>query len=68
MQKVIINIKKFPFNIEKYNKYIRSFASYENLRNANKKNKYLEEIQRALFVSQISDDKDALFLIEKLLI
>lgn len=44
MQKVIINIKKFPFTKEKYNKYIKSFASYENLMNANKKNKYLEEI------------------------
>jgi hypothetical protein len=30
--------------------------------------KYLEEIQRALFVAQIADDKNGLFWIEKLLI
>ena len=35
---------------------------------SNKKNKYMEEIQRALFVAQISNDKDSLYLLEKLLI
>ena len=30
--------------------------------------KYLEEIQRALFVAQIADDKNGLYWIEKLLI
>jgi hypothetical protein len=30
--------------------------------------KYLEEIQRALFVAQIADDKEGLYWIEKLLI
>jgi hypothetical protein len=35
---------------------------------SNKKNKYMEEIQRALFVAQISNDSDALYLLEKLLI
>jgi len=28
----------------------------------------MEEIQRALFVAQISNDKDSLYLLEKLLI
>jgi hypothetical protein len=67
MQKVIINIKKFPFSIDHYNKYIQKFAS-EGMKISNKRNKYMEEIQRALFVAQISNDKDALYLLEKLLI
>lgn len=68
MQKVIINIKKFPFTQELYSKYIKSFAAFNNPKFANKKNKYLEEIQRALFVAQISADTKSLYLIEKLLI
>ena len=67
MQKVIVNIKKFPFTQENYKKYINGFA-VEAQKYSNKKNKYLEEIQRALFVAQISDDQPALHLIEKLLI
>jgi len=67
MQKVIVNIKKFPFAEENYLKYINGFAA-EAQKYSNKKNKYLEEIQRALFVAQISDDQPALSLIEKLLI
>lgn len=67
MKKVIVNIKKFPFTVDTYQKYILGFAS-EGQKYSNKKNKYLEEIQRALFVAQISDDQEALYLIEKLLI
>jgi len=67
MQKVIVNIKKFPFTDDNYKKYINGFFQ-ECQRYSNKKNKYLEEIQRALFVAQISNDKEALDLIERLLI
>ena len=52
MQKVIVNIKKFPFGIDHYNKYIQKFAS-EGMKYSNKKNKFMEEIQRALFVIQL---------------
>ena len=68
MTKVITNIKKYPFTIDNYNKYLKAFAAYDNPKVTSKKNKYLEEIQRGLFVAQISDDKEALYLIEKLLI
>jgi hypothetical protein len=67
MQKVIVNIKKFPFNQEIYDNYIIKFAS-EGPKISQKKTKYLEEIQRALFVAQIANDKNALYLIEKFLI
>lgn len=50
MKKVIVNIKKFPFTVDTYQKYILGFAS-EGQKYSNKKNKYLEEIQRALFVA-----------------
>lgn len=50
MQKVIANIKKFPFNQEIYDNYIIKFAS-EGPKISQKKTKYLEEIQRALFVA-----------------
>ena len=43
MQKVIVNIKKFPFTQENYKKYINGFA-VEAQKYSNKKNKYLEEI------------------------
>ena len=64
LAKVIVNIKKFPFTKESYQKYAREFG----LRQTTKKMKYLEEIQRALFVAQIADDSDGLYWIEKLLI
>jgi len=64
LSKVIINIKKFPFRESMYKKYAHEFG----LRQIQKKMKYLEEIQRALFVAQIADDKEGLYWIEKLLI
>lgn len=64
LSKVIVNIKKFPFNEKMYMKYVTEFGH----RQLSKKMKYLEEIQRALFVAQIADDKVGLHWIEKLLI
>lgn len=64
LSKVIINIKKFPFHEKMYKKYMTEFG----MRQTSKKMKYLEEIQRALFVAQIADDREGLFWIEKLLI
>lgn len=64
LTKVIVNIKKFPFTDRMYNKYINEFGK----RQLQKKMKYLEEIQRSLFVAQIADDKDGLYWIEKLLV
>lgn len=40
LSKVIINIRKFPFNEAMYQKYVNEFGQ----RNIQKKNKYLEEI------------------------
>lgn len=68
MSKVIMNIKKFPFTEVHFNKFINGFTQEALSKNSNRKKKYLEEIQRSLFVAQISDDKDALYLLEKLLI
>jgi hypothetical protein len=64
LTKVIINIKKFPFSEKMYKKYVGEFGR----KNLSKKMKYLEEIQRSLFVAQIADDKEGLYWIEKLLI
>lgn len=64
LSKVIVNIKKFPFHEKMYLKYVGEFGR----RQTSKKMKYLEEIQRALFVAQIADDQDGLYWIEKLLI
>lgn len=64
LSKVIINIRKFPFHEKMYKKYMTEFG----MRQTSKKMKYLEEIQRALFVAQIADDREGLFWIEKLLI
>lgn len=64
LSKVIVNIKKFPFHEKMYYKYVNEFGK----RNTTKKMKYLEEIQRALFVAQIADDEQGLYWIEKLLI
>ena len=64
LSKVIVNIKKFPFHEKMYHKYAKEFGQ----RQTSKKMKYLEEIQRALFVAQIADDKNGLYWIEKLLI
>jgi uncharacterized membrane protein len=47
LSKVIINIKKFPFHEKMYHKYAKEFGQ----RQTSKKMKYLEEIQRALFVA-----------------
>jgi len=67
ISKVIVNIKKFPFTETHYDKYIKKFAA-EGQKYSTKKAKYMDEIQRALFVAQISDDQHTLYLIEKLLI
>jgi len=64
LTKVIVNIKKFPFNEKMYIKYVTEFGK----RQLSKKMKYLEEIQRSLFVAQIADDKEGLHWIEKLLV
>jgi hypothetical protein len=47
LSKVIVNIKKFPFHEKMYLKYATEFGQ----RQTSKKMKYLEEIQRALFVA-----------------
>lgn len=47
LSKVIINIKKFPFHEKMYFKYVNEFGKKQT----SKKMKYLEEIQRALFVA-----------------
>lgn len=47
LTKVIVNIKKFPFTERMYLKYVNEFGK----RQLQKKMKYLEEIQRALFVA-----------------
>jgi hypothetical protein len=62
--KVEANLAKFPFNQEIYQRMVRDFAGRKPV----KRTKLLEEIQRALFVAQISDNRDALAWIEKLLI
>ena len=59
-----MNIKKFPFTEKTYAKYANEFG----LRHTQNKRKYLEEIQRSLFVAQIADDTEGLYWIEKLLI
>ena len=64
LTKVIINIKKFPFSEKMYKKYVNEFGR----RQLSKKMKFLEEIQRSLFVAQIADDTEGLYWIEKLLI
>ena len=64
VEKVLVNIKKFPFTEEHYNKYVKEFAKKSDM----KKQSALEQVQRALFVAQIADNKEALFLIEKLLV
>jgi hypothetical protein len=64
LKKVAANISKFPFNKEIYERMVNDFGGRKQI----KKMKLVEDIQRALFVAQISDDKDALYLIEKLLI
>jgi hypothetical protein len=47
LSKVIVNIKKFPFTQKTYLKYATDFGQRQTV----KKMKYLEEIQRALFVA-----------------
>lgn len=64
LTKVIINIKKFPFSEKMYKKYVNEFGRKQ----LSKKGKYLEEIQRSLFVAQIANDTEGLYWIEKLLI
>jgi len=63
-KQVYDNIKKFPFSEEQYKHYVNQFGG----RKVTKKVQMLEEIQRALFVAQISDNKDSLRWIERLLI
>jgi hypothetical protein len=53
--KVITNVNKYPFSMEQYNSYIKKFAA-EAQKYSDKKLKYLDEIQRALFVGQIAND------------
>ena len=64
LTRVIVNISKFPFNEKIYAKYANEFGK----KNKQRKPGLLEEVQRALFVAQIADDKNALYWIEKLLI
>lgn len=64
LTRVIVNIAKFPFNEKIYQKYANEFGKKQKTR----KSGLMEEIQRALFVAQISDDTNALAWIEKLLI
>jgi len=64
LRKVVLSVSKFPFREENYTKMVQEFGSRKTI----KKVKLLEEVQRALFVAQISDDKDSLRWIEKLLV
>lgn len=52
LTKVIVNIKKFPFDQKSYDKFVNEFGK----RQLQKKMKHLEEIQRSLFVAQIAND------------
>jgi len=64
LRKVEANLSKFPFNEEIYNRFVQDYGGRKQI----KKTKLLEDIQRALFVAQISDDKATLHWIEKLLV
>ena len=50
LSKVIGNLSKYPFTQEIYSKYVRKFAAEASKYTA-KNTKYLEEIQRCLFVA-----------------
>lgn len=65
LKRVDANLKKFPFGESQYQRFVKELAQKQISGN---KVKYLEEIQRSLFVAQISDDTKTLQLIEKLLI
>ena len=47
LQKVILNIKKYPFNQEMYDKFVKEFAKKADMR----KQSMLEQVQRSLFVA-----------------
>lgn len=65
MKKVAANISKYPFTKDTYTRFVNEFG---NVSKQVKKLKLLEELQRALFVAQIGDDKNSLHYIEKILI
>jgi len=64
MKKVNINLHKYTFTQSTYERMVNEFGG----RKVPKSKKLLEEIQRSLLFAQISDDKEQLYLIEKLLI
>ena len=49
---------------DSYKKYVTKFGN----RQTSKRAKYMDDIQKSLFFSQLVDDKDSLYYIEKLLI
>ncbi len=58
------NLSKFPFNKEIYDKFVNDLGGRKQV----KKQQYLLDIQRSLFVAQLSDDKETLYWIEKMLV
>jgi len=59
-----LNIGKFPFTKVEYERYVNDFGGRQSV----KSKKLLEDIQRSLLFAQISDDKESLKWIEKLLV
>ena len=64
LAKAEANIQKFPFNEDIYTRLVEDFGGRKQV----KKMKLLEEVQRSLFVAQLTDNKEALAWIEKLLV
>ena len=64
LKKVAANLSKFPFNKEIYDKFVNDLGGRKQV----KKQQYLLDIQRSLFVAQLSDDKETLYWIEKMLV
>lgn len=65
LNKVDANLSKFPFGEQQYQRILADLAKKQIQIN---RTKCLSDIQRSLFVAQISDDRQTLELLEKLLI
>ena len=57
-------VTQFKFGEDDYKRFVREFGSLKTA----KKVRLIEELQRALFVAQIKENQEQLFLIEKILI
>ena len=58
------HVKKHPFGKEEYDKMVVEFGGRKTV----KKMKLIEQLQRQLFVAQITDNKESLSWIEKILV